>query len=185
MPDVQLDADVFTLDVSEWVNSAPIDVESLRGRVVVVEAFQMLCPGCVSHGLPLAQRLHGMFDSGELVVLGLHTVFEHHAVMGREALEVFLSEYRIEFPVAIDRPIAGQAIPATMQRYGLRGTPSMMIIDRAGRVRQVAFGAVDELALGVYLGRLLAEPVAPPLLSSALTDAGSGAACGIDGVCDT
>ena len=185
MPESLLDAESFALDVSEWVNSAPVAPEALRGRVVVVEAFQMLCPGCVSHGLPLAQRLHAMFDSSELVVLGLHTVFEHHAVMGREALEVFLSEYRIEFPVAIDRPIAGQAIPATMQRYGLRGTPSMMIIDREGRVRQVAFGAVDELALGVYLGRLLAEPVAPPALSNAGLASSAGASCGIDGVCDT
>ncbi|MGH3690849.1 MAG: TlpA family protein disulfide reductase [Microbacterium sp.] len=184
MPESVLDTDTFALDVSEWVNSAPISAESLRGRVVIVEAFQMLCPGCVSHGLPLAQRLHGMFDSSEVVVLGLHTVFEHHAVMGREALEVFLSEYRIEFPVAIDRPIDGQAIPATMQRYGLRGTPSMMIIDRAGRVRQIAFGTVDELALGTYLGRLLAEQVTPSAPSADRVMAQSGEACGIDGVCD-
>ncbi|MFC7941670.1 hypothetical protein ACFUPZ_00270 [Microbacterium oxydans] len=92
MPESTIDTAAFTLDVSEWVNSAPVSPESLHGRVVVVEAFQMLCPGCVSHGLPLAQRLHGMFDRSELVVLGLHTVFEHHEVMGREALEVFLSE---------------------------------------------------------------------------------------------
>lgn len=183
MPESVLDTDTFALDVSEWVNSAPISAESLRGRVVIVEAFQMLCPGCVSHGLPLAQRLHGMFDSSEVVVLGLHTVFEHHAVMGREALEVFLSEYRIEFPVAIDRPVQGQAIPATMQRYGLRGTPSMMIVDREGRVRQIAFGAVDEVALGVYLGRLLAEPVEPSASSPGGMTAKTGEACGIDGVC--
>lgn len=152
-----LSAEPFTLDVSSWVNGSPVSMDSLRGRVVVIEAFQMLCPGCVSHGLPLAQRIHRTFDRDEVVVLGLHTVFEHHAVMGRDALEVFLSEYRIDFPVAVDRSIAGQAIPATMQRYGLRGTPSMLLIDRDGRLRQVVFGAVDELALGAELGRLLTE----------------------------
>jgi thiol-disulfide isomerase/thioredoxin len=183
VPEPLLDAETFALDVSEWVNSAPISPESLRGRVVIVEAFQMLCPGCVSHGLPLAQRLHGMFDPSELVVLGLHTVFEHHAVMGREALEVFLSEYRIEFPVAIDRPVAGHDIPATMQRYGLRGTPSMMIVDREGRVRQIAFGTVDEVALGVYLGRLLAEPATTSALVTDGVAAQAGESCGIDGVC--
>ncbi|CAN7152050.1 TlpA disulfide reductase family protein [Microbacterium maritypicum] len=183
MPEPLLGADAFALDVSDWVNSAPISPESLRGRVVVVEAFQMLCPGCVSHGLPLAQRLHGMFDSRELVVLGLHTVFEHHAVMGREALEAFLSEYRIEFPVAIDRPLDGQAIPATMHRYGLRGTPSTIIVDREGRVRQIAFGAVDELALGTYLGRLLAEPTTPSMTSVSASMSEAGEACSIDGVC--
>ncbi|WP_052748713.1 peroxiredoxin family protein [Microbacterium sp. Ag1] len=183
MPESTIDTAAFTLDVSEWVNSAPVSPESLHGRVVVVEAFQMLCPGCVSHGLPLAQRLHGMFDRSELVVLGLHTVFEHHEVMGREALEVFLSEYRIEFPVAIDRPIDGQAIPATMQHYGLRGTPSMMIVDREGRVRQIAFGSVDELALGTYLGRLLAEqtPYSAPSISGGAER--TGESCDVDGSC--
>lgn len=159
MTDLSNDTEQFTLDVSEWVNSAPISSESLRGRVVIVEAFQMLCPGCISHGIPLAQRIRRTFDPGEVMVLGLHTVFEHHSVMGRDALEVFLSGQQIDFPVAIDRPIDGQAIPSTMQRYGLRGTPSMMIIDRDSRVRQIAFGAVDELALGAYIGRLLAEPI--------------------------
>lgn len=170
--------DHFTLDVSEWVNSAPITPQSLLGKVVVVEAFQMLCPGCVSHGLPLAQRIHRTFDRSEVVVLGLHTVFEHHAVMGREALEVFLSEYRIDFPVAIDRPVVGQPIPATMQRYGLRGTPSMLIVDRDGRVRHIAFGAVDELAVGALIGRLMAEPGL-----SHQNGGADAASCTIDGEC--
>lgn len=187
MPESTLSTDPFTLDVSSWLNSAPISIESLRGRVVVIEAFQMLCPGCISHGLPLAQRIHRTFDRNEVVVLGLHTVFEHHAVMSRDALEVFLAEYRIEFPVAIDRPIPGQAIPATMQRYGLRGTPSMLIIDRDGYLRDIAFGTVDELALGAYLGRLLAEPAAEPaaelVRAPAESVASDSAYCDIGGNC--
>jgi len=174
------DTETFELDTAEWVNSAPITIESLRGRVVIVEAFQMLCPGCVSHGLPLAQRIHRTFDRREVVVLGLHTVFEHHAVMRREALEVFLSEYRIDFPVAIDRPVHGHALPATMQRYGLRGTPSMLVIDRAGRLQSTSFSAVDELALGALIGRLLAEP-ATDARPSAVGPAGDS--CAIDGTC--
>jgi hypothetical protein len=183
MPDSALSTGLFSLDVSSWLNSPPISIESLRGRVVVIEAFQMLCPGCISHGLPLAQRIHRTFSRDEVVVLGLHTVFEHHAVMGRDALEVFLSEYRIDFPVAIDRPIPGQALPATMQRYGLRGTPSMLIVDREGRLRDVAFGAVDELALGTYLGRLLTESPAEPGHSPGQVAPSDVAFCDVDGNC--
>lgn len=52
------------LHVSRWFNtSSPISLDDLRGRVVVIEAFQMLCPGCVSHGLPQAQRIIGAFGS--------------------------------------------------------------------------------------------------------------------------
>ena len=41
-----------------WFNSPhDIALEALRGQVVVMEAFQMLCPGCVSHGIPQALAL--------------------------------------------------------------------------------------------------------------------------------
>lgn len=148
--------DSVTLDVSAWLNSPPLDVADLH-QVVLIETFQMLCPACISHGLPMAQRVHRAFPRDEVAVIGLHTVFEHHDVMGPDALAVFLAEYRIEFPVAIDRH-DGQPIPATMARYQLRGTPSTLLVDRAGRLRFSHFGVLDDLTLGVHLGQLLAEP---------------------------
>jgi hypothetical protein len=91
--------------VSEWLNTPdPPSLAGLRGQVVVLHAFQMLCPGCVAHGLPQARRLAQVFAQRDIAVLGLHTVFEHHAVMTPAALRVFLHEYRITFPVGIDRP---------------------------------------------------------------------------------
>jgi len=151
------------LDVSEWVNSDPVDPQRLRGRVVLVEVFQMLCPACVSHGLPQAKKVHKTFDRSEVVVLGLHSVFEHHDVMGPDALRAFLSEYRVNFPVAVDRPVEGRSIPATMGHYQLGGTPTTMLVDRGGQVRHCFLGAVDDLALGALIGRLLAEdaPIGP------------------------
>lgn len=161
MPDLaDLDPDVLGLDVTEWINSEPIDVADLRGRVVLVEAFQMLCPGCVQYGLPQAQRVHRAFGPDRVRVIGLHTVFEHHAVMRPAALRAFVAEYRLPFPVAVDRPVEGRAMPSTMQRYGLEGTPSTIVADRGGRIRHVSLGAIDDLTLGALLGRLLAE--APP-----------------------
>ncbi len=94
-------------------------------------------------------------------MLGLHTVFEHHDVMGPDALAVFLAEYRIEFPVAVDRH-DGDPVPKTMARLGLRGTPSTLLVDRNGRLRDSSFGALDDLVLGARLGQLLAEPTAAP-----------------------
>ena len=146
------------LAVSEWLNadSGPT-LAGLRGTVVVVEAFQMLCPGCVSYGLPQAQRVHETFGN-DLTVLGLHTVFEHHDAMTPVGLEAFLHEYRIPFPVGVDAHEPGIASPVTMRRYGLQGTPSLLVVDRAGRLRANAFGRHDDLLLGALLGRLLDEP---------------------------
>ncbi len=142
------------LDVSEWLGDAS-PLESLRGRVVLIEAFQMLCPGCIHYGIPQAQRVHRLFP--QVAVIGLHTVFEHHAVTGRDALEVFLSEFGIGFPVGIDRHEDGHMMPVTMRRYHLEGTPSTLVIDRAGRLRFSHLGSVEDLALGVILGQLLTE----------------------------
>ncbi len=150
------------LDVTEWLNGPPVDLASLRGRVVLIEAFQMLCPACVTHSLPQAQRVHRQYSRDDLVVLGVHTVFEHHEAMRPVALAAFLSEFRLTFPVAVDRHEDDERIPSTMRRYDLQGTPSQVLVDRAGRVRAKTFGVVEDLALGTRIGRLLAEPADPP-----------------------
>lgn len=151
------------LAVSRWFNTpAPISFDSLRGRVVVLHAFQMLCPGCVAHGTPQAQRLHRMFDGEHVAVIGLHTVFEHHAAMTPVSLEAFIHEYRLTFPIGVDEPGIDGPIPLTMARYGMRGTPTTIVIDRAGRMRQHHFGQLDDLALGVLVGNLLGEATSNP-----------------------
>lgn len=145
--------------VRQWLNTPqPLALAGLRGKIVVLHAFQMLCPGCVSHAVPQAERLHRMLPPEQAAVIGLHTVFEHHEAMAPVALKAFLHENRITHPVGIDRPGGDDPIPLTMRAYGLRGTPSLMLIDRQGRLRLHEFGRVDDLALGLTLGQLLAEP---------------------------
>jgi len=87
------------LEVSEWLH-APADtsLETLRGRVIVLHAFQMLCPACVSHALPQARAVAAAFSPEEVQVVGLHSVFEHHEAMGPAALRAFAHEYRLGFP---------------------------------------------------------------------------------------
>ena len=150
------------LAVTRWFNTddSPT-LAGLKGEVVVIEAFQMLCPGCVSHGLPQAKRIQQSFGS-DLTVLGLHTVFEHHDAMTPVSLEAFLHEYSIEFPVGVDAHEPGVTMPITMGRYQLRGTPSLVVIDRAGRVRVNAFGQADDMAVGAVLARLIDEPRPEP-----------------------
>jgi thiol-disulfide isomerase/thioredoxin len=157
------------LDVIAWLNTPePIRLAGLRGKVVVIEAFQMLCPGCAQVGLPQLARIHEQFPSDDVVVLGLHTVFEHHEVQGpRAALEAFLHEYRYGFPVGIDRPISeGGPIPSTMRAYSMEGTPTLILIDRQGRLRRQTLGHVPDLRLGAEIMALMME--APPAEAGAI-----------------
>ncbi|MEO8922618.1 MAG: redoxin domain-containing protein [Caldimonas sp.] len=151
------------LQTTTWLNAAPdLNLERLRGRVVVLHAFQMLCPACVAHGIPQAQRVAELFEGEPLTVIGLHTVFEHHEAMGPTSLRAFLHEYRIRFPVGIDAPGPdGDPIPRTMRAYAMRGTPTTLMIDAKGCVRRQVFGVYDDLLLGAEIGALLAEAEKP------------------------
>lgn len=147
------------LQTSRWFNTEEeLALDDFYGRVVALIAFQMLCPGCVTRSIPLAQRLERLFEQRAFVVLGLHTVFEHHHVMTPAALEVFLAEYHIRFPVGVDMPDpTGVGTPLTMQAYRMQGTPTIVLVDAEGRRRAQHFGAHDELMLGAEIGALLAE----------------------------
>jgi peroxiredoxin len=164
---------------TRWFNSDPLDLPDLRGRVVVLEAFQMLCPGCVSHALPQAARLARTFGD-DLAVIGLHTVFEHHAAMTPTSLEAFLHEYKVRFPVGVDAHRDDDPTPLTFARYGMRGTPTTVLIDRDGVLRGHHLGAADDMALAATVARLL--DAAPDEDTSAPAEPPSSA-CTVDGVC--
>ncbi|WP_148715749.1 peroxiredoxin family protein [Chitinolyticbacter meiyuanensis] len=144
--------------VSTWVNTPrSITLESLRGKVVLLHTFQMLCPGCVMHALPQAERVHQTFSDQDVAVVGLHTVFEHHSAMNVDALHAFIREFRWSFPIGVDQASPDGDVPRTMTAYGLRGTPSHIVLDQHGFVRMHQFGRVDDLNLGGLIGQLLAE----------------------------
>ena len=167
------------LAVSEWFNTpAPLTLSGLYGRPIFLHSFQLLCPGCVSEALPQVKRIERAFGSTDLQVIGIHTVFEHHAAMTPVTLRAFLHEYRISSPVAVDLVDETSDIPVTMQRFGMRGTPSSVLIGRDGTILSHVFGVEDDLVLGARIAMALsaAAPIAP---ESPRTDDGCA-----DGRCD-
>ena len=146
------------LTVQTWFNTdRPLSLAALRGRVVVLVAFQALCPNSVAGAIPQARRIHETFEPKDVAVIGLHATFEHHDAYSPAVLKAFIHEYRLQFPIALDSPNAHGPIPHTMDRYGMRGTPSLVLIDRSGLIRKHAFGVSDDLALGAQIGALAHE----------------------------
>lgn len=160
------------LAVQAWFNTdRPLTLASLRGRVVALMAFQVLCPQSVATAIPQARRIHETFEPGDVALIGLHATFEHHQAYSPPLLKSFIHEYRLKFPIALDSANATGPIPHTMQRYEMRGTPSLVLIDRQGRIRKHAFGIADDLRIGAEIGALIQES-----RESSLSHATSGAA---------
>ncbi len=153
--------------VQTWFNSdRALLISGLRGRVVVLVAFQVLCPHSVAGAVPQAQRIFETFEPKDVAVIGLHATFEHHDAFSVAMLKAFIQEYRLKFPIALDQPNPTSPIPLTMERYKMRGTPSLVLIDRHGLVRKHAFGAVDDLRIGAEVGALTQESAAVALSRS-------------------
>ena len=146
----------------------PPSLKALRGKVVVLVAFQMLCDGSIKHALPQAARIHKSFQRDEVEVIGLHMVFERHAGMTPAKLAAFLKEHEFTFPAGIDAPgkRPTQDPPRTMAAYEIQGTPTILLFDRQGRLRRHYLGQVDDLRLGAEIMALAIEDRAAPRQAS-------------------
>lgn len=64
------------LAVSEWVQGRPTNIDKESGNVILVEVFQVNCPGCFIRGMPQAIDMYKKYHDSGLRVLGLATAFE-------------------------------------------------------------------------------------------------------------
>src|SRR5271154_5275350 len=140
--------------VEKWFNTDhPLTLSGLRGRVVVLAAFQVLCPNSIASGVPQARRIYETFAPSDVTVIGIHATFEHLDAFNTAVLKAFIQEYRLKFPIALDQP-------------KMRGTPSLVLIDRHGMIRKHAFGPVDDLRIGAEIGALTQESESAALARS-------------------
>ena len=127
------------IKVSEWVQGRPIDTTQEKGNVVVVEVFQVNCPGCFLYGLPQVIDLYRRRRSDPVTIFGLATAFEDYDKNTLANLRLLLSTrevigetlralreygqlqpgnklpYSIPFPVAMDL-VVKESVPVTDSR---------------------------------------------------------------------
>ncbi|MDR3468892.1 MAG: thioredoxin family protein [Xanthobacteraceae bacterium] len=112
--------------VTGWLNSEPLSIKALRGKVVLVDFWTYGCVNCV-HTLPYVTQLYERYKDKGLVVVGVHTPefpFETSTGNVRAALQ----RHGIRYPVAQDNA------SATWNAYGNQYWPAQYIIDRNGRI---------------------------------------------------
>ncbi len=147
--------------ISEWIRGPKTSIAELKGQVVVIDFFQLWCPGCKRFSIPLMSHWEKEFAreiaAGKLKLVSIHTVFEGHSYQSNDRLKAFVSEKKMEHPVGVDLQEKGQRLPRTMIDYRTRGTPEMSIIDKNGNIRFQKLGGFDvEWATG-FVRDLLKE----------------------------
>ncbi len=147
-------------DILEWINRDGGNVDALRGSVIVIDFFQLWCPGCNKFSGPLMSYWQEKFateiGAGQLSLVKIHTVFEGHNYQTVERLRSYVNEKRITLPVGVDRHADGRRLPVTMMRYQTRGTPEMAIIDKQGIIRFQQFGYFEVPPVEAQLRQLMA-----------------------------
>jgi thiol-disulfide isomerase/thioredoxin len=138
---------------SGWLNSEPLTMADLKGKVVLVDFWTYTCINWL-RTLPYLRAWDERYRDEGLVLIGVHTPefgFEHDLENVRRAVE----EMRIEYPVAIDNDYA------VWQAFDNHYWPALYFVDAEGQIRHHHFGEGEYEQSETAIRQLLAEAGAP------------------------
>ncbi len=141
-----------------WLNSNPLTIGELRGRVVLVDFWTFSCVNCV-RTIPHLQHLEQAYGGKGLVIVGVHSPeFDFEKQRGNVAAAV--RRLGVTWAVALDSQMS------TWNGYGNQYWPAEYLVDQAGRVAYIHDGEGDydvtESAVAALLGVAAAPPPAAP-----------------------
>jgi thiol-disulfide isomerase/thioredoxin len=122
----------------DWINSDPLTLNKLRGRVVLVEFWTFGCYNC-RNTLPAVKEWDARYRDRGLTIVGVHTP--------ETTSEYNIDNVRREVPrLGIKYPIVTDNDYATWKAYGVEAWPTILVVDKQGRVRwlHVGEGRYDE-----------------------------------------
>lgn len=156
--------------ISGWINSGPLKLSELRGKVVLIDFWTYSCINCI-RTLPYVTSWYDTYESDGFVVIGVHTpefAFEQKKTNVEDAAE----RYHIRYPIAQDNDYA------TWTAYQNRYWPAHYLIDAKGTIRYVHFGEGEYAKTEAMIRTLLEEAGAKPGDMSAVEKEAEGASLG-------
>lgn len=146
------------ISVKDWIQGEPATLESLRGRVVLLEFWATWCKPCREMFGKL-KKLNEAYGSRGLEILALtRHYFAYRGTADSQAEELELmrttvGEHELDFRVGVAET------ERTQELYGATGMPTLCLIDRRGIVRYAHFGGGKDPKFDEILSRCLNEQV--------------------------
>ena len=137
-------------DIEKWLNSQPLKVEELRGKVVLIDFWTYTCINCLNH-LPYVKDWHAKYKDNGLVVVGVHTP-EFAYEKSTKNVQDAIKKLGIQHAVAQDNNYA------TWKAFGNQYWPAVYLIDKQGRIVYSHFGEGSYGVTEKKIQALLAEP---------------------------
>lgn len=132
-----------------WINSEPLTVKSLNGRVVLIEFWTFACYNC-RNTLPYLKNWDAQYRDKGLTIIGVHTP-ELDRERDTNQLRREVAELGIKYPVVTDQDYA------TWKAYGVEAWPTVFVLDKQGRVRWTHVGEGYYEETEQVIKKLLAE----------------------------
>ena len=115
-----------------WLNSKPVKLQDLRGKVVLVEFWTFGCFNCRNIE-PYIKAWHQKYADKGLVVIGVHSPeFSYERSVAN--VQNYIREHSVKYPVVIDNDFR------TWNRYNNRYWPAVYLIDKGGIIRYLRIG---------------------------------------------
>ncbi len=121
-----------------WINSEPLTVKGLRGRVVLIEFWTYGCYNC-RNTLPFVKRWHERYAEKGLTIVGVHSP-EFDSEKKIDNVRQQVASLGIKFPVVTDNDYK------TWRAYQVQAWPTIFVLDKTGRIRwtHVGEGSYDQ-----------------------------------------
>jgi thiol-disulfide isomerase/thioredoxin len=133
----------------QWLNSPPLTMQQLRGKVVLVDFWTYTCINCIDT-LPYVEGWYQKYKDQGLVVVGVHTP-EYPIERDAGKLGEAIKKYGLTYPVVQDNDYA------TWNAYGNQYWPATYLIDKKGRVVYSHFGEGDYEVTEAAIRKQLAQ----------------------------
>ena len=131
-----------------WLNSSPLKLKKLRGKVVVIDFWATWCSPCRTV-IPSLVEMYDKYKNEGLVVLGYTRLYGSYRddlqrlgpVEPKDEIRLtgeFLKRYNMTYPVAIAHDKKG------FEDYSIRGIPTLIIVDKEGKIADFKIGSGNE-----------------------------------------